>query len=123
VQLFDLSKDIGEENNLAKHLPEETAQLHQRLGQYIKSVDAQMPESNPNYNPPNSSGQTGPENGTETEPKTTDFNGDGKGDFEDFLEFARAYGSNQPRFDLDDSGRVDFADFLRFAQDFGSIEN
>ena len=52
--------------------------------------------------------------------KSSDFNGDGQIDFVDFLEFARAYGSEEARFDLDNSGRVDFADFLKFVQDFGS---
>jgi arylsulfatase A len=114
VQLFDLSKDIGEQNDLTNSLPTEAAQLHERLQHYLTSVNAQLPVPNPNYVDNNI--QTGSSN---AETKSTDFNGDGKRDFNDFLSFARAYGSNQPVFDLDNSGKVDFADFLRFTQDFG----
>ena len=37
----------------------------------------------------------------------------------DFLLFAKAFGSSDPRFDLDASGKVDFPDFLLFAKRFG----
>ena len=87
-----------------KDMAEEAMRLRERLEQYLESVDAQMPVSNPNY-------VTG---------KSSDFNGDGQIDFEDFLEFVNAYGSEEARFDLDNSGRVDFADFLKFVDDFGS---
>ncbi|MDE2954577.1 MAG: hypothetical protein OXR71_08640, partial [Gemmatimonadota bacterium] len=43
-----------------------------------------------------------------------DFNADGKLDFNDFLQFAKAYGSNEAKFDLDGDGNVGFGDFLRF---------
>ena len=104
VRLYDLVNDIGEQNDLSKDMGEKAMHLRERLEQYLDSVDAQMPVPNPNY-------------GTN---KSTDFNGDGQIDLEDFLEFARAYGSEEARFDLDNSGRVDFADFLKFVQDFGS---
>lgn len=48
-----------------------------------------------------------------------DFDSDGKVDFEDFLQFAGAWGSGEAQFDLNDSGRVDFDDFLLFAANFG----
>ena len=48
-----------------------------------------------------------------------DFNGSGKVDFLDFLEFATAYSSTSAKHDLNDSGTVDFLDFLVFAKFFG----
>ena len=107
VRLYDLANDIGEQNDLSKDMGEEAMRLRERLEQYLVSVDAQLPVPNPNYGPG----------------KSSDFNGDGQIDFVDFLEFARAYGSEEARFDLDNSGRVDFADFLRFVQDFRSGGN
>ena len=107
VRLYDLVNDIGEQNDLSKDMGEKAMHLRERLAQYLESVDAQMPVPNPNY-------------GTN---KSSDFNGDGQIDLRDFLEFARAYGSEEARFDLDNSGRVDFADFLKFVQDFGDGGN
>jgi len=55
-----------------------------------------------------------------------DFNGDGKIDFADFLEFAGVFGKAkgaadyQRRFDLDGDGRIAFNDFLIFALAFGT---
>ena len=51
---------------------------------------------------------------------STDFNGDGRTDFVDFLLFADAYGSTNATFDLDGNGTVDFADFFKFVDAFGS---
>ena len=48
--------------------------------------------------------------------KTTDFNADGRLDFRDFLMFAHAFDTADPRFDLNADGRVGFGDFLRFVQ-------
>ncbi len=48
-----------------------------------------------------------------------DFDGSGVVDFSDFLLFANAFGSSDPRFDLDDDGLVAFSDFVRFAFFFG----
>ena len=49
--LFNLSKDLGERNNLAERMPVEAKQLRDRLDQYLASVDAQFPAPNPNYDP------------------------------------------------------------------------
>lgn len=49
----------------------------------------------------------------------SDFTGDGVVDFQDFLQFASAFGSTQAAFDLNDDGKVDFQDFLEFASVFG----
>ena len=51
----------------------------------------------------------------------TDFDGDGRIDFDDFFMFAEAFGGTDPVFDLDKSGLVDFDDFFIFADDFGKI--
>ena len=50
----------------------------------------------------------------------TDFNADGRTDFVDFFLFADAFGSTDPRFDLDGNGTVDFADFFKFVDAFGT---
>lgn len=50
---------------------------------------------------------------------TSDFDGSGKVDFDDFFLFAAAFGGREARFDLNDSGGVDLDDFFLFASDFG----
>ena len=47
--LFDLSKDIGEQHDLAKERAEETADLERKLNEYLKAVGAPMPTPNPKY--------------------------------------------------------------------------
>lgn len=49
--LFDLSRDIGERNDLSSERPAETKQLRERLMQYLDAVGAQMPTANPDYDP------------------------------------------------------------------------
>ena len=62
--------------------------------------------------------------GTGSSP-SPDFDGDGKVDFQDFIQFASAFGSHNgdtkydSRFDLDLSNEVEFSDFILFAQAFG----
>lgn len=51
LRLYDLSKDLGEKNDLAKQIPDKAAELDRRLTEYLKSVNAQMPTTNPNYDP------------------------------------------------------------------------
>jgi arylsulfatase A-like enzyme len=51
LELYDLSKDIGEQHDLAPTEPEKAKQLHALLISWRKSVDAQMPITNPRYNP------------------------------------------------------------------------
>ena len=48
-----------------------------------------------------------------------DFDESGTVGFQDFLQFASAYGTNQTRYDLNGNGTVDFQDFLAFASVFG----
>lgn len=50
-ELYDLKKDIGEKNNLAKKLPQKTAQLKAMLENWRRELDAKMPTPNPNYKP------------------------------------------------------------------------
>lgn len=51
IALFDLSKDIGERNDLAERMPTEAARLRVRLEKHLAAVDAQFPTPNPNYDP------------------------------------------------------------------------
>ena len=51
VQLFNLRKDIGEQQNLAERMPEKVAELRAKLRAWRKEVDAQMNQLNPDYDP------------------------------------------------------------------------
>jgi len=51
VELFDLSKDIGERTDLAQRLPAEAKRLRVRLEMYLAAVAAQMPTPNPDFDP------------------------------------------------------------------------
>jgi hypothetical protein len=58
--------------------------------------------------------------------KSSDFNGDRQVDFQDFIAFARNFGSTSDsasfdeKYDLDGNGHVNFADFIAFAGAFGA---
>jgi len=49
--LFDLTKDLGENHDLAAEKARETAELDRRLTEYLKAVNAQMPSLNAAYDP------------------------------------------------------------------------
>ena len=49
LELYDLSKDIGESNNVTTSHPEITAKLHGKLKQWRKKAGAQMPTANPDF--------------------------------------------------------------------------
>lgn len=51
VELYNLREDLGETKNLAAAEPERARQLTEMLHAWRKSVDAQMPTPNPNYDP------------------------------------------------------------------------
>jgi hypothetical protein len=51
VQLFNLAKDIGEQNDLSKTNVRKTKELTAKLHQWRKDVSAQMMTPNPNYDP------------------------------------------------------------------------
>ena len=49
IELYDLSKDIGERDNLAAKMPDKAAKLRQKLHDWLKSVNAKMHTLNPEY--------------------------------------------------------------------------
>lgn len=49
--LFDLSRDLGERNDLALSRPEKAAELDRRLDDYLRAVNAQMPSLIPRFDP------------------------------------------------------------------------
>lgn len=50
-ELFDVSEDVGEQNDLAKSKPETTAVMLKELKEWQATVGANSPSVNPNYNP------------------------------------------------------------------------
>ncbi|MBX3451649.1 MAG: sulfatase [Planctomycetaceae bacterium] len=46
LELYDLATDIGETNNLAKTMPEKTAELHGRLVAWREAIGAPLPTKN-----------------------------------------------------------------------------
>jgi arylsulfatase A len=50
-ELYDLAKDIAEQNNLAKKMPNKTETLAKMLANWRSKVRAQMLTPNPDYNP------------------------------------------------------------------------
>jgi arylsulfatase A len=53
LELYHIGDDLGESSNLAANYPEKRAQLLADLRKWRRSVDAQMPSPNPNYDPAN----------------------------------------------------------------------
>ena len=51
VELYDLAKDIGERNNLARKMPERASAMREMLDGWRRSVNADMPKPNPAYDP------------------------------------------------------------------------
>jgi arylsulfatase A-like enzyme len=51
LELYNLDRDIGEKNDLAKQMPEKVKELRDWLHEWRKEVGAQMPTPNPNYKP------------------------------------------------------------------------
>ncbi len=49
LELYDLEHDIGETTNLARKLPDKTRDLHRKLREWLKDVNANMPRPNPDY--------------------------------------------------------------------------
>jgi arylsulfatase A len=50
-ELYDLAKDVGETQDLANAQPERAKSMRQRLDAWLKSVDAQLPTTNPAFDP------------------------------------------------------------------------
>lgn len=53
IELYNLKKDIAEQHDLAAQMPEKADHLRQMLHNWLKSVNAQMTEPNPQYKPRN----------------------------------------------------------------------
>ena len=53
LALFDLSRDIGERNDLSKTMPDETTRLAKLMEKYLDDVGAALPVANPKYDPKN----------------------------------------------------------------------
>jgi len=51
VDLFKISKDIGETTNLAAQMPEKVQEMRDKFHAWLKSVNAQQMTVNPNYDP------------------------------------------------------------------------
>ena len=51
LELYDLEKDLNEQNDLAVKMPRLAAELHAKLKKWRKSVGAQEMPRNPEYNP------------------------------------------------------------------------
>lgn len=51
LELYDLSKDISEEQNLASEHPDQVATLHQLLKEWQNDVGAEFPVPNPDFDP------------------------------------------------------------------------
>ncbi len=51
IELFNLKEDIGETRDLSLEMPEKTAELLNRLREWRRSLDADMPVPNPIYDP------------------------------------------------------------------------
>jgi len=56
IELYDLSKDLGEQNNLAEKEPERVAQLRAELSAWHQTVGAKFPTPNATYAPGKSEG-------------------------------------------------------------------
>jgi hypothetical protein len=41
LELFDLTQDVGEENDLSVTMPEKTHELHQQMVNFLTEVDAE----------------------------------------------------------------------------------
>jgi arylsulfatase A len=49
IELYDLSRDLGETNDLAAKLPDKAAELRRRLAAWRRAVGAQTMTPNPEY--------------------------------------------------------------------------
>lgn len=49
LELYNLQSDLGEMENLAQSRPRLAQRLREKLDTWRKRVDAQLPESNPNF--------------------------------------------------------------------------
>jgi uncharacterized sulfatase len=51
LELYDLKTDIGERKNLSAEMPQKARELHGKLAAWRRSVGAEMPTANPDFDP------------------------------------------------------------------------
>lgn len=51
VELYNLKRDLSEQNDLAHNRPQQAAQMRQKLAAWRREVGAQMMTPNPGYKP------------------------------------------------------------------------
>jgi arylsulfatase A-like enzyme len=51
LELYNLREDIGEDHNLAPEMPDLARRMRATLAQWRESVEAKIPQRNPNYVP------------------------------------------------------------------------
>jgi arylsulfatase A-like enzyme len=51
TELYDLDADVSEKTDVVSRFPDKAAELNQLLQGWLKETNAQLPTSNPNYNP------------------------------------------------------------------------
>jgi hypothetical protein len=51
LELYNLADDAGENRDLSREMPAKRNELHGLLRDWRRSVDAQMPTKNPDYDP------------------------------------------------------------------------
>jgi arylsulfatase A-like enzyme len=49
LELYDINKDIGEQNNLVEQMPEKAKELQNYLHKWLKNVKAKIPTPNPAF--------------------------------------------------------------------------
>lgn len=49
LDLYDLSKDIGERKDLSNQMKDKAAEMENKMNAYLKEINAQMPVPNPNF--------------------------------------------------------------------------
>jgi arylsulfatase A-like enzyme len=53
LELYNLKEDVSETHNLSSELPDRTEEMHRELTAWRERVEAQIPNANPHYIPPN----------------------------------------------------------------------
>lgn len=76
--LFDLSKDIGERNDLASSMPDDVKRLNQQLTAYLNAVGASLPRLNPDHDPTKTAQSLRDDKRQRRDNKSSDRKGGGK---------------------------------------------
>ncbi len=51
IEMYNLKEDLAQKTDLARRLPQQAKRLHRKLADWRKSVAAQLPTPNPDYDP------------------------------------------------------------------------